>query len=196
MRKIGLQPDTSYEASNVVNAIKDNNEEVLKQYYEANYYKVERFVLKNNGSTDQSKDLFQEAFIVVWRNIKKGDFIPQSESSLNGYLFTIAKNKWMDYLRSTAYKKTTNVSEDWQFKTEEENSSQILDDKLENERLLGKAMQAFNSLGLPCKTLLTKFYFEKKSMKDIANELEIDAASTRNKKYRCMQKLRELALSH
>jgi len=56
-------------------------------------------------------------------------------------------------------------------------------------------MHAFKGLGAPCKDLLMKFYFEKKSMKDIAEELQLDAASTRNKKYRCMQKLRELALN-
>jgi len=56
------------------------------------------------------------------------------------------------------------------------------------------AMEAFEGLGDACKTLLTKFYFEKKSMKEIAHELQLDAASTRNKKYRCMQTLRELAL--
>ena len=67
------------------------------------------------------------------------------------------------------------------------------DDILKENRLQG-VMQAFKDLGLPCKDLLTKFYFEKKSMNTIAEELQLDAASTRNKKYRCMQKLRELAL--
>ena len=53
-------------------------------------------------------------------------------------------------------------------------------------------MAAFKQLGASCQLVLTRFYFEKKSMKAIAEELQIDAASARNKKYRCMQKLKEL----
>ena len=57
-------------------------------------------------------------------------------------------------------------------------------------------MLAFKNLGEACKSLLSKFYFEKKSMNVIAKELALDSASTRNKKYRCMQKLREIALKN
>lgn len=54
----------------------------------------------------QAKDIYQEAFLAVWQNIKKGAFQPRNESALQGYLFQIAKNKWTDELRSARYKKT------------------------------------------------------------------------------------------
>ncbi|HRV55906.1 MAG TPA: sigma-70 family RNA polymerase sigma factor, partial [Mangrovimonas sp.] len=124
-----------------------------------------------------------------------GKFIPQDQTSVNGYLYTVAKNKWMDYLRSNKYKKTKLVEDERQLEIHQDSFfSTSIDDKIENERLLDKAMDAFKNLGLPCKNLLMKFYFEKKSMREIAEELELDEASTRNKKYRCMEKLRELAL--
>ena len=63
----------------------------------------------------------------------------------------------------------------------------------EMDEKINKVMMAFNKIGKECKVLLTRVYFEKKSMKDIGAELNLDAASARNKKYRCMQKLRELA---
>ena len=55
-------------------------------------------------------------------------------------------------------------------------------------------MEAFKNLGQPCKQLLTTFYFDKKSLRDIAVELSLDEASVRNKKYRCMEKLRNQVL--
>ena len=81
----------------------------------------------------------------------------------------------------------------YQVESFDENSEEASDDILKEKRLLN-GMKAFGNLGDSCKVLLMKFYFEKKSMNTIAEELDLDAASARNKKYRCMQKLRAIAL--
>ena len=62
------------------------------------------------------------------------------------------------------------------------------------ELKLAQATQAFKNLGDSCKELLSKFYFEKMSLNVIADLFDLDAASARNKKYRCMQKLRALVI--
>lgn len=178
-----------------IEAIQNNNTQVLRDLYSSNYPKIEILVLKNNGSKDQAKDIYQDAFLAVWQNIKQNKFVPRSESSINGYLYTIAKNKWMDVLRSQGYKKTIVISQLNHFEVKDEENNGIDDDILKDKRL-EDVMQAFKNLGEACKSLLRKFYFEKKSMNIIAEELSLDSASTRNKKYRCMQKLKEIALKN
>ncbi len=177
----------------LVSAIKRNDSIALKRIYTLNYPKVESLVLKNNGTKEHAKDIFQEAFLAVWQNIKQDKFIPRSESSINGYLYTIAKNKWMDVLRSKGYKKTIVASQLQHFEIKDEENNDMDDDILKDNRLQD-VMLAFKNLGEACKSLLRKFYFEKKSMNLIAEELSLDSASTRNKKYRCMQKLKAIAL--
>lgn len=179
----------------VVDAIKRNDSITLKRIYNNNYPKIETLVLKNNGTKAYAKDIYQEAFLAVWQNVKQDKFIPQSESSINGYLYTIAKNKWLDVLRSQGYKKTIAASQMSYFEIKDEEDDGIDDDILKDKRL-EDVMHAFKNLGDACKSLLRKFYFEKKSMNDIAKELQLDSASTRNKKYRCMQKLKEIALNN
>lgn len=179
----------------LIESIKANDVQVLKNLYVSNYPKIEVLVLKNNGSKDQAKDIYQEAFLAVWQNIKQGKFIPQSESSVNGYIYVIAKNKWMDVLRSHGYKKTIYTSQLAYFEPSTEENNDIDDDIL-NDKRLEDVMLAFKNIGEACKSLLRKFYFEKKSMNIIAEELGLDSASTRNKKYRCMQKLKEIALKN
>ncbi|APY07782.1 hypothetical protein BWZ20_05485 [Winogradskyella sp. J14-2] len=179
----------------MVDAIKRNDAITLKRIYNNNYPKIEILVLKNNGTKAYAKDIYQEAFLAVWQNVKQDKFIPQSEASINGYLYTIAKNKWMDVLRSQGYKKTIVASQMSYFEIKDEENNGIDDDILKDKRL-EDVMHAFKNLGDACKSLLRKFYFEKKSMKNIAKELQLDAASTRNKKYRCMQKLRQIALNN
>lgn len=169
-------------------AIKTNDELVLKQLYVQNYKKVEQHILMNNGSIDQAKDTYQEAFIAVWRNVKSGKFEARNESALQGYLYQVAKNKWTDYLRSAQFKKTGKLPAQW----ESSDSDAAPDEK---DQQLRQVMGAFKQLGAACQELLSHFYFEKKSVREIAQSLDIEEASARNKKYRCMQQLKALALT-
>lgn len=175
----------------MVEAVKNNDEKVLKQLYQETYVKIEAHILKNNGTKPQAKDTFQEAFIAAWQNVKQDKFVPSNESALQGYLYQIAKNKWTDYLRSSHYKKTTSFSAGLQIADNYEGDEALS----EKESNMDLAMQSFEKLGAECKKLLSQFYFEKKSLREIALEFEIEEASARNKKYRCISKLRELTLS-
>jgi len=175
----------------VILAIKANDNMVLKQLYQDNYKKVEVFILKNNGSMPQAKDTYQEAFIAMYQNIKADKFTPTNETALQGYLYQIAKNKWIDFLRSSLYKKTSQIAEGFLIKDEDTtmNEYDITEEEYNPKNL---AMEAFNHLGSECKKLLEVFYFQKKSLREIAVAFNIGEASARNKKYRCIQKLREL----
>ncbi len=177
--------------SELVFAIKSNESGVLKHFYTANYKKIEVLILKNSGSIEHAKDIYQDAFITVWTHVKNDKFIPKNDTALQGYLYTIAKNKWTDVLRSKSFKNSRSLNY--------ETLTIVRDENEENQDLeknkLKIAMLAFKNLGQPCKQLLSTFYFDKKSLKDIASELKIKEATARNKKYRCMEKLRAVVLA-
>ncbi len=178
----------------LIDGLKTNDSVMLKEFYKSNYQKIEVFVLKNSGTIDHAKDIYQEAFIRVWKNVKDNKFEPQNETALQGYLYQIAKNKWMDVLRSKNFKKTKTINHEKQIIYSDKTDNNELEEN-EFEKNLNKIMDVFKILGQPCKQLLTTFYFDKKSLRDIALELKIEETTARNKKYRCMQKLRELVLA-
>lgn len=178
----------------LVDAIKANNSVALKKLYTSNYHKIEALVLKNNGSQEHAKDVYQEAFIVVWKNVKNDRFVPESDTALQGYLYQIARNKWMDVLRSSKFKKTNFINNEL-FVVEKNIDHCDEEDNDLFKQKLRQTMEAFKTLGNPCKELLTTFYFEKKSMREIAEQLQIEENTVRNKKYRCMEKLREMVLA-
>ena len=175
----------------LITAIKDNNSIALKSFYTSNYPKIEALILKNSGSQEHAKDIYQDAFISMWNNIRNESFVPQNDTALQGYLYQIAKNKWMDVLRSKRFKTTQSLTE--------ERTLYLKQDEVEvddgHDKKLNTTMKAFEDLGQPCKDLLKTFYFEKKSLRDIASELNIEESSVRNKKYRCMEKLRYIAFA-
>mgnify|MGYP000943467035 CR=1 FL=1 len=170
----------------LVAAFKKNDPVVLESFYASNYSKVEAYIIQNNGDTEKAKDIFQEAFIAVWQNVKLDKFIPANSTALSGYIYQIAKNKWIDYLRS-AYKKNTLHTESVPLIKEdlpETNDEQDL--QLQNMKL------NFASLGATCKDVLLRFYYKKESLRNIAAALNWTEATARNNKYRCLQQLKGL----
>ena len=170
-------------------AFKKNDQKVMQQVYQNIFPKFRNHVFANSGDEAQAKDIFQEAFIACWRNIK--DDRLDDNSNVEGYLFTIAKNKWIDHLRSSNVKKTVKMESFSNLTIVQEDNHE--DKKLAEEH--GKILKAaLQQLGTNCKLLLQLFYFERKSMKEISREMSLAPASARNQKYRCMEKLRNLSL--
>ena len=98
-------PKNANHPDNLATAIRANDTVVLQKLYVETYPKVEVHVLRNNGTKDQAKDIFQEAVIALWRAAKEDRFTAKDLDGAKGYLYTISKNKWIDYLRSSRYKK-------------------------------------------------------------------------------------------
>jgi RNA polymerase sigma factor (sigma-70 family) len=174
----------------LVAAIKANDARVLEKLYQENYPKIAGHIVKNSGSMPQAKDTYQEAFIACYQNIKEDKFVPNSETALQGYLFTIAKNKWTDYLRSAHFKKVKGMNEVTSAGLSAPDTATI--ESTEETSKMDIAMEAFSQLGDECRDLLKQFYFDKKSMEEISIHINITEASARNKKYRCMQKLKAI----
>lgn len=176
--------------SEQVNAIRLNDDKALNQFYQENFPLVEKYVLQNSGTPEQAKDIYQEAFVAVWRNIQTGRFKEQGGSSLTGYLFRIAKNKWLDHLRSAAHRNTVTLND-----KQEELSGESIDYEAQDQqiRMLGKQ---FEKLGNNCRELLKRFYYHKESLNTIAKRFQWTDATARNNKYRCIQQLKELFNNH
>lgn len=168
-----------------VEAIKADDNRVLKALYVENYPKIEKFILANNGSSDEARDIFQEAFLACWRNIQLDKFSPENDTALAGYLYRIARNKWMDHLRSGRYLRTVPLMDDQEDHPEEPTA--------DPEQLLyiDAVKNNFSKLGDSCRDVLTRFYFRKESMGTIAQAFGWTDATARNTKYRCLQKLKD-----
>jgi RNA polymerase sigma factor (sigma-70 family) len=160
-----------------------NDEKAIQQLYTDVYPIAERHILANTGNREQAKDVFQEAFIAVWRNVRMERFTPRHDNSLKSYLMQVVKNKWIDHLRSAQHRNTVPLDES-AFENEPDS---LPAEQLEKIALIKKH---FGSLGDVCRELLRRFYYEKQSMSIIARAFNWTEATARNNKYRCVEKLR------
>lgn len=185
--------NTAQRQHTLLDAFLFNKEVLLKDFYIAEYPKTKYYILKNGGTLDNAKDVFQDAFFACWKKLSTGQSSPKNKAEIEAYLFTTAKNKWIDQIRVSGKKKTISI---------DENAHQLPADEAtpiteahEKEKQLTITLTAFENLGQACKDLLTWFYFHKMSLKAIAESLDMEEASAKNKKYRCIQRLKELALN-
>ena len=154
----------------------------LYQYYPA----VRQMILQNSGNRHDAEDIYQETLIILCRKVKEKDF--QLTAGLKTFLFSISRLQWLNELRKR--KKDTSASFD--ITNENESESEKLKGYLHEEEKFKKAESALMKLGDKCKKLLQLFYSQKKSFKEIANELDFSNEKiAKNQKYRCMEKARE-----
>lgn len=188
--------ENTYDCIETVSAIRRNENKVIQQLYIDVFPKIRSFILQNNGDEEQAKDIFQEAFVAFWRNIKTNKFNPKKTENMEAYLYTSAKNKWIDYLRSVPYRKKVSMDEVKELVSLMHDPGQPEGKETKFQSRSSIAFEAVKQLGENCQQLLRMFYFERKPMVSIAQKLKISNASARNKKYRCMQQLREYVKKH
>lgn len=73
----------------------DGNESAFAVLVERHIPAVCGFARKYVGDADKAEDVAQETFVKVWKNIKTFDI----KRNFRSWLFTIAKNTALDYLR-------------------------------------------------------------------------------------------------
>jgi RNA polymerase sigma factor (sigma-70 family) len=143
------------------------------------------FVLKNGGTSEDARDVFQDALVIIYKKAQREDF--ELTSQFYTYLFGVCNNVW----RKKREKKVNNpvtISDEEGYIDETGGVEQILEQR-ERYKLY---KDAFERLSNGCKTLLQLFY-QKETMKNIAEVLQLtsaDAAKTR--KMRCQKELEKL----
>ena len=185
--------NTAQRQHTLLDAFLFNKEVLLKDFYIAEYPKTKYYILKNGGTLDNAKDVFQDAFFACWKKLNTGQSSPKNKAEIEAYLFATAKNKWIDQIRVSGRKKTISIDEKAHQLAADESTP--ITEAHEKEKQLTITLAAFENLGQACKDLLTWFYFHKMSLKAIAESLDMEEASAKNKKYRCIQRLKELALN-
>jgi RNA polymerase sigma factor (sigma-70 family) len=164
--------------------------EVLYTKYRTKFIAV---LIQNNAcGLEVATEIYQISVVVVYDNIMDGKLTTlNNENSLWNYIYVTGTNKYNDWLRKERrisevpeFYFGTKVAED----TKVEQRALAEELKLEN---LADMQEALVQLGDPCTTMLELFYYEEKSMTEIAEEMNYNNRDTaKNKKYKCLKRLR------
>lgn len=168
---------------NLIEAIQMNDalaiNKALQSLYEKYYWNVKNFVLKNQGSEADAKDLFQDGLMIVYDNVKANKF--KSESSLETYLFAICRNVWLHRIQKV--------------KKHEALFLEILPDEQpdHSNTNIGQLEYVMRELKKDCQKVLIEFYYHKKSIPELKEIMGMNSDQVvKNKKKRCLNYLMEI----
>ncbi|MCP4520314.1 MAG: sigma-70 family RNA polymerase sigma factor [Cytophagales bacterium] len=162
----------------VITKIEEGDEKAIDFLYTKNYRMIVNMIIKNSGTEEEARDIFQDALIVFWQKVRGKKLVLTSKIST--YLYSICRNLWLkelDQKRRLSYEEKDGI----QNLTIEED---------ERKRLVHECI---SELGETCKKVLTLYYFDGLSMKEIAKEMNFSNADTaKTKKYKCKKALDKL----
>jgi len=168
----------------IFESLKSGSIENLSIVYERYRDECMNWLIRKYACTeDNARELYQVSVITFYENIIRNKFT-EVRTSFKTYLFSIAKNKFMELQRDD--QRTTDLSPLAHY-TEE-----IVHENRPEEEVMN-LKDCLDKLGDPCKALLKKFYYEQCNMVEICKEMGYkNPESARNQKYKCLKRLRNL----
>lgn len=159
----------------ILEKIQRGDDSALQFLYKKHYKMMLKLIMRNSGSEDEAKDIFQDALIVFWEKVK-GDKLVLT-SKISTYLYSICQNLWRKELERKG--KYTDQIQD-------RPDSQDPD----RQERIDIINQCIAQLGEGCKQILLYYYYDKLSMQEISVKMGFANADTaKTKKYKCKQEL-------
>jgi RNA polymerase sigma factor (sigma-70 family) len=182
--KVAMKKTVLFNEESFVKALRENNEAVMSRVYKLYFPMVLHLVVVNSGTEDEAKDVYQEAFIVLYESLQRPDF--QLRCSIKTFLYSVSRNHWLKRLQAKKIKTDLKDVEDFIPFVEDSVS-------IENEVRLETVEAAMRQLGEPCRTILEDYYLNGMSMADIAEKMGYtNADNAKTQKYKCFNRLKRL----
>jgi RNA polymerase sigma factor (sigma-70 family) len=165
-----------------------NDKKAIETIYKDNYNLVQALVINNSGTTEDAKDIFQEAMIVLYEKVQSGTF--ELNCQIKTFVYSVSRRLWLKRLMH---------QNRFQLSDGHEESISVDEEMDEHEKRNAEFVmmeRAMNGLGEPCKSLLEAFYLQKKSMQEIAGSFGYtNSENAKNQKYKCLVRLKKLFFS-
>lgn len=164
---------------------KGNRNKPLKQLYKE-FPKIKKLIVSSGGTEAIAQEIFNDSLILLLEKVENKDF--KLTSKLTTYLYGINRFLWKNELRKQNKTKELEWSdtlilnhEDLKYDEEKEEKLQLL------IKLLDKITEK-------CKAIIQLFYFERLSMKQIAEQLNYSSVnSAKTQKYKCLENVSKQA---
>ena len=160
----------------------DRDEMAFSQIFDFFAPKVNAYFIQNNINHDSSEELTQEVLSTVW---VKSNLYDSKKAALSTWIFTIARNKKIDFFRKNS---TIN------FKEEDVREFLYQDREVDliEENEANKQIEKINKeLDEQQKIIIKMNFFENKSHKKIADELEIPLGTVKSRIRNILTKMQE-----
>ena len=183
-----MKPETNEKA--LLEGLAKNDKKAVEAIYQENYNMVQSLIINNNGSSDDAKDIFQEAMIVLYEKVRSGSF--ELNCQIKTYVYSVCRRLWLKRLQQLNRYSAPLGDTEQVVAVEEE-----IEGHEQRNAEFEMMEKAINSLGEPCKSLLEAYYLQKQNMQVIAaNFGYTNSDNAKNQKYKCLMRLKKIFFTH
>jgi RNA polymerase sigma factor (sigma-70 family) len=185
----------------LVELIKEDQDYLGVVYKKSKEYCISFMVkMSSNVKLDELNDIFHDAILILYEKILSGNF--ELTSSIQTYLNSICRFQLLNKFKIEKKLVNENDKMSFDFMNKDLSFDEAITDVLEpieNEKekqftAIEKALLNMKEAGGKCYNLLILFWYQKKSMDEIADILDYtNAANAKNQKYKCQKRLEKLA---
>lgn len=170
----------------LLKGLAQNDTKAIETIYKDNFNMVQTYILNNNGSYDEARDIFQEAMIALYEKAQSESFVLTCK--INTYVYSVCRRLWLKRLQQLGrysnqvdgLEETVQVEEDLEIHEKRNTDFAIME-------------RALNSLGEPCRSLIEGFYIKKMDMQALSKEFGYtNADNAKTQKYKCLMRLKKL----
>jgi RNA polymerase sigma factor (sigma-70 family) len=174
----------------LLEGLASSDKKAVEAIYQDNYNMVQSLIINNNGSSDDAKDIFQEAMIVLYEKVRSGSF--ELNCQIKTYLYSVCRRLWLKRLHQLNRYSAPLGDTEAVVPVEEE-----IEGHEQRNAEFEMMEKAINSLGEPCKSLLEAYYLQKQNMQVIAaNFGYTNSDNAKNQKYKCLMRLKKIFFTH
>jgi RNA polymerase sigma factor (sigma-70 family) len=179
----------SYADQEVIQLLQHRQEQddIVRHLYRSYYAMVRQYVVQNNGAETDAEDIFQDVVISFIQSVQANKF--RGECSVGTFLYTLARHAWLNDLKKRGRAKLREEK----YEKEQPVFAGDVTEHLVLRELRLQVADLLYKLGDACRKILTAFYYEELSMKDILAQSDYENEQVvRNKKYKCLKQLEQM----
>ena len=147
------------------------------------------WVGRNNGSEMDAEDAFQKGLLNFLINVETGKYNFQENTKITTVVFDYCKKVWLNELASSRLAMRATMPASYN----PANDTDLQKD-IERGELITQVRAALHQLKGDCRQLITWFYIDNFSLREIAEKLGMKESSTKQKRYDCTEKLKQIFL--
>jgi RNA polymerase sigma factor (sigma-70 family) len=163
--------------TNLLDTLKRKENAGYEQLYKSCFPSVAHYITRNNGSTQDAEDIFQEAILILLAKLEEPSFA--LTASIKTYLFAVSKNLWLKKLRSSRQQQPLDAIQNLEVEPE--------DETLNAERV----NHWLHNMMARCQQVLKAIFYLNEPMDSVMKKMGWkNKHSAANQKYKCLEQLK------
>jgi len=186
----------TFTQSELYNALRSDHERERGQAYDYLYKNVyplfSGWARKQGGTQEEMEDAFQDGLLSFMTDIRNGKYVLMEQARIESVVFNYTKRKFLNSV-SRVHRNTGTSIESFYHLIDPNAQNPLA--ALEEKSVMWIVERCLEALGKKCREILTSFYIEELSLREMAELSGSTEGSMKVERFNCMKKLRTCVVS-